>query len=427
MSPLSIRINGIGKAYPDTVFAKEEYLELLVARVKPCRNLAKLIAVVKASQIETRHAVIPIGHEMLSRPVVPTIKELNDIFSIEAPKYAKLAAERAIEDWGGHVAGITHVVTATVTGVMNPGLDYHLQQSLKLSPTVERYNLSGVGCAGGLATLRLATNLAKAHGPGARILVCCVELCTLYAAQRFFQCTDDAPLDVAAALFGDGASALVVEGVADGTIPTSGSTGRTTPPSEDVEGDLGESAGDHLFEIVDHVVSTHTSSVDDLGFRLENDGYQILLTRNVPILAAETLPPLVQTLFSRLPASPSSSSASSPAPFISASSIPFLIHPGGPAVLQVLEKCMGLNPWQTKSSWQVMSKRGNTSSATIFAVLDAFRDEASSKDGPAAALGKDNPDGYAMAAAFGPGVTTECVLLKAGPRIGAGVRGRTEA
>ncbi|KAJ3144102.1 hypothetical protein HDU89_008976 [Geranomyces variabilis] len=383
---VNIDIKGIGKAYPPEVLARDQYLDLLAARVKPCANLTKLMAVVKTSHIETRHAIIPCDHEMFARSTVPSIQELNDLFSEEAPKLSLAAAHAAIEDWGGDTETISHIVTGTVTGVMNPGLDYYMQQGLKLSPMVERYNLSGVGCAGGLATLRLAINLATAR-PGAKILVVCCELCTLYGAQRFFRCTDDAPLDVAAALFGDGASALIIESTA--VDPTR--SGRVTPPARAEE--------DYIFRIVDYAVSTHPTSVNDLGFQLENDGYKILLTRNVPRLGAETLPPLVHKLLSAIPVPPA------------VTSIPFLIHPGGPAVLQVIEQSFGLDRWQTTASWDVLAKRGNTSSATIFAVMDAFRNAPPEKE-------QVNGDGYAVAAAFGPGVTTECVLLQMGARTG---------
>ncbi len=61
-----------------------------------------------------------------------------------------------------------------------------------------------MGCHGALNGLRVASALAQAH-PGANVLLCAVEICSLH-----HQYTDDPQQIVANSLFADGAAAAIV-------------------------------------------------------------------------------------------------------------------------------------------------------------------------------------------------------------------------
>src|SRR2546423_538554 len=98
---------------------------------------------------------------------------------------------------------LTHLVTVSCTGFSAPGVDVELIKELGLSRTIERTHVGFMGCHGALNGLRVARAYADAQ-PGARVLLCAVELCSLhyhyaYNPQRV----------VANALFGDGAAAVV--------------------------------------------------------------------------------------------------------------------------------------------------------------------------------------------------------------------------
>lgn len=108
---------------------------------------------------------------------------------------------------------ITHVVAVTCTDQGNPGYDLLVCQQLKLSPSVQRVLLHGVGCAGGLSALRAAANIAAAEtqkGRAARVLVIACELCSLFLKAELQAASRDETLHVAPALFSDAAAALVV-------------------------------------------------------------------------------------------------------------------------------------------------------------------------------------------------------------------------
>ena len=71
-----------------------------------------------------------------------------------------LLCRKAVEQWGGHLSEITHVVSTTCTNSANPGYDHYVVKELGLNTSIEKVLLHGVGCSGGLAALRTAANIA---------------------------------------------------------------------------------------------------------------------------------------------------------------------------------------------------------------------------------------------------------------------------
>jgi hypothetical protein len=83
----------------------------------------------------------------------------------------------------------------------------------------------------------------------------------------------------------------------------------------------------------------------------------------------------------------------------SPATLDWLIHPGGASILVKIEHSLGLvSTDHTRASWEVYTRRGNTSSVSIGAVIERSR-----------AVGKR--DGC-VGVSFGPGVTVEGCLLR---------------
>jgi alkylresorcinol/alkylpyrone synthase len=78
----------------------------------------------------------------------------------------------------------------------------------------------------------------------------------------------------------------------------------------------------------------------------------------------------------------------------------WLVHPGGARILAALEQALNVGREQLRWSWESMREFGNTSSAAIFDVTRRYFVERV-------------PGDYAVAAAFGPGVSIELLLLRA--------------
>ena len=76
----------------------------------------------------------------------------------------------------------------------------------------------------------------------------------------------------------------------------------------------------------------------------------------------------------------------------------WLVHPGGPQILDAVEQALGLPEDALGISRSVLRRYGNMSSPTIFFILKDWLET--------------QCDGFCMAIAFGPGLTIEMVLLE---------------
>jgi alkylresorcinol/alkylpyrone synthase len=79
----------------------------------------------------------------------------------------------------------------------------------------------------------------------------------------------------------------------------------------------------------------------------------------------------------------------------------WIMHTGGPKILEATESALGLVNGELKPSWECLKKVGNLSSASVLVVLE----EHIAKYKPA-------PGQYSLLAAMGPGFCAELVLLK---------------
>ena len=73
-------------------------------------------------------------------------------------------------------------------------------------------------------------------------------------------------------------------------------------------------------------------------------------------------------------------------------------HPGGPRIVDAVERSLGLRPALLATSRSVFASHGNASSAGIFFVLEAMR--------------RAGIEGRALAIAFGPGLSIELALMR---------------
>jgi predicted naringenin-chalcone synthase len=81
----------------------------------------------------------------------------------------------------------------------------------------------------------------------------------------------------------------------------------------------------------------------------------------------------------------------------------WLVHPGGPQILDAVERCLNLPADALGLSRSVLRRFGNMSSPTIVFILKE--------------LLATNPRGRAVAMAFGPGLTIELLLLELGAQV----------
>jgi predicted naringenin-chalcone synthase len=236
--------------------------------------------------------------------------------------YAEAApalALAAVRDLATRIAigAITHLVVASCTGFVAPGIDQLLARELDLPGSVERTLIGFMGCYAAIAALRTARHIVRSE-PDARVLVVTVELSTLHLQAD----TAIEPL-LAMLQFGDGAAAALVTadegGVALGrpfaaTLPDSGALIRW--------------------------------DITDRGFAMHLSG-------EVPgrIAAALADPATVTTLTG------------------GAAVDGWAVHAGGRSILDAVEQALHLPADALATSRAVLAENGNMSSATLMFVL----------------------------------------------------------
>ncbi|KAF8129122.1 thiolase-like protein [Mycena galopus ATCC 62051] len=366
-----LKIMGLGVAYPPALVPIEKLDDLAYAHFNHSPALDKTLAINRRSGIKTRSMVVPFDSPFVNQPSAPSIKAISDIFLDEGLALAISAARSAIAEAGISVDEITHVVASSCTSSSNPGYDLLLARELGLRPTVEKVLLHGVGCSGGLAGLRLASSLchtAAWRGHAANILVVASEITSSFARHEL-ECVDrDQDVRVGLALFADGASALVLSldhGPAEGTADTA--------DSESHRSEKG------IFEVVS---CTHAVSI----------GWKETISPQLPILSETNIPILYENLLSSLPESVESLLPNSPSEF------DWPIHTGGTAFLNSAKIAMGIENEHLKASFEVYENHGNTSSSSVFCVLDMSR--------------RIQHREWAVSLGFGPGLVGEAVLLR---------------
>src|SRR5258708_5091739 len=114
-------------------------------------------------------------------------------------------AQKAIERAGLVPNEIDTVVTVCSTGIATPSLEARVAGKIGFRSDIFRVPVFGLGCAGGVSGLSIASRLAQAR-PGTNVLLVAIELCTL--AFRRDELTK--ANIVATSLFGDGAAAVIL-------------------------------------------------------------------------------------------------------------------------------------------------------------------------------------------------------------------------
>jgi alkylresorcinol/alkylpyrone synthase len=338
-----VLISEVATAWPQIRVAQAEASARIARAIGGERRVE---ALARSTRIETR--CIAFAADRIGQ--LATIEERNRLYTEVAPLLAEQAV-RKLRDQGASADGL---VTASCTGYMVPGLDVTLAQALQLSPTTMRLPITEAGCAGGVVALARAADFLKAHSSSKQAVVAAVELCSL----AFQQSSEPGNL-TSTLLFGDGAAAVLLD-VDDGT-------GRG-------------------LEVVDSSSALIPLSRDAIGFDLTDHGFAPRLSRDI----AELLPGPIATSVGCLLARNG----------LSLPGVAFwLIHPGGPKILQVTQETLNLTEADLRWSWDSLREQGNMSSVAILDVLSRYLTDAGA------------PFGSGVMLAFGPGVSLELLLL----------------
>lgn len=299
------------------------------------------------SGIERRRAVRPIEWYLAGRDW----SDRSAVYLEEGLAIFERVARDAIERAGVHPESIDLVVTVSSSGIATPSLEARALKNLGMRPQTRRAPIFGLGCAGGVSGISIASRLASAK-PGTNVLVVILELCTVaFRGDRGTK--EDA---VASALFGDGAAAMVLRaGDGGGLARVNGSAEHTWPDTLDV-----------------------------MGWTFDPIGFGVVLSRSVPAFVERRFPPIAKALLAACDVEESEVAR-------------YVCHPGGGRVVDAVENALSLQRGALNHERDVLREYGNMSAPTVLFALERVL--------------KDRPRGMLALSALGPGFTATMVTI----------------
>lgn len=328
-----------------------------------------------------------------------TVKQRLDICNDAVTEMAVEASRACIKNWGRSISDITHLVYVSSSEARLPGGDLYLAKGLGLSPDTHRVLLYFVGCSGGVAGLRVAKDIAE-NNPGSRVLLATSETTII----GFKPPSVDRPYDlVGVALFGDGAGAMIV-----GSDPD--------PISEKPLFELHTAIQNFLpgkkqlsFFASNYAYKLKKISLDKLGLhfhdadtektidgRLTEQGINFKLARELPQIIEDNVENFCKKLIGKAGLAHKDYNQ-----------MFWAVHPGGPAILNRMEKRLNLSPEKLSPSRRALMDYGNASSNSIVYVLEYMLEESKKVRNM-----NEGENEWGLILAFGPGVTFEGIIAR---------------
>lgn len=280
----------------------------------------------------------------------------NDLWIETALELGSTAICRALAKAGASLSDIGAMFFVSVTGVCSPSIDARLINRMGLPLNMKRIPIFGLGCVAGAAGIARAADYVRAFPDQIAVLLS-VELCSL-TLQR-----DDLSIanQISAALFGDGAGAVVI----------AGDRVNATGP-----------------RIVDTCSTFYPATEDVMGWAISEKGFRIVLSAEVPNVIREHLGHDVDAFLGRHGLTRADIGC-------------WVLHTGGPKVLEATQDALGIPEAAIAVSWDMLRKTGNLSSASVLLVLEEVMAHRRPPEGT-----------WSILAAMGPGFCSEVVLLQ---------------
>ncbi len=316
--------------------------------------------------LERLHAATQVGGRYLSLPLTSypfkNWGEANDVWIETSLTLGQQAICRAITQAGTGAGGIDPkdigaFIFVSITGVASPSIEGRLINRMNLNRRMKRIPIFGLGCVAGAAGIARAADYVRAF-PNEACLLLSVELCSLTVQQEDFSAANL----ISTGLFGDGAAAVLVGGSA-----FSGTAGPA-------------------------IIATRSTFYPDtervMGWDISEKGFQIVLSRDVPEVIRQNLGRDVDEFLGDNGLSRADIGN-------------WVIHTGGPKVLEATQEALCLPDGALDVSWECLGRTGNLSSASVLFVLEEFLKNR-----------RPEPGTWGILAAMGPGFCSELVLLK---------------
>jgi predicted naringenin-chalcone synthase len=344
---------GLASAHPPYEVTMQESWELLFQHMSPQVRFAQRI--VASTAVQKRH--IMWDPDTLRQVCAMRTGDRMAAHADAVLDVASRSISQAIEGFDKRRIG--SLVMACSTGYVNPGPDLLLAKQLGLRSDLRRTFIGHMGCYAAGNVIKVAMDSLAAR-PDELVIGNCTELSSAHVRDHPMPHEDPMESLITQALFGDASVSMLM-----GSAP--------------------EGAGTQFLR-------THTEQLYDqhqmMSLNIGNQSFWMTLGAGVPAVLQENIEGFMEKLLKPLGLSGRDVSH-------------WGIHPGGPKILRVLGKQLGLQPQHLRASWDVLDNAGNCASATVLLVLENI-------------LRVDKPrrGEYGILLTFGPGLTIEGAVLR---------------
>ena len=349
---MAVRITSVAKQLPKYHRETKDIIPFvkLWMQDQDTRFQRKVIKLFEGAGVDKRYSIMD-PEEVF---IATSFEEKNNIYAREVVILAEQALKKSLDKANLQATEIDYIITVSCTGIMIPSMDAYLINSLQMKQDIVRLPVTEMGCAAGVSGIIYAKNFLKAN-PNKRAVVIAVE-----APTATFQLEDYSMTNiVSAAIFGDGASAVILSSYDDEKGP----------------------------KIIDEAMYHFYDATSMMGFNLVNTGLQMILDKEVPKKISDHFPAIVH-------------------PFLERNSLTIddvnhlIFHPGGKKIVQTVEDLFGVLGKNIDDTKEVLRLYGNMSSATVLYVLERFMDRNPAKGERGLML------------SFGPGFSAQRILLE---------------
>jgi alpha-pyrone synthase len=351
----------IGTANPGNAIPQGEIADFIIWLNRVPENEAqRLKQLFSRTAIKTRYSVIPDfrpgnNYRFFTQQSNPSLESRMALFGTFALALAKEAALKALANLQPETQ-ITHLITVTCTGLSAPGLEIALLQELNLPLDTCRTAVNFIGCYAAFHALKIADAFCNTQ-PNARVLVVCVELCSIH-----FQPGTEKDNLLANALFADGAAAAIISAKPEGK---------------------------QALRIAGFKSLLNPKGKADMAWQISSQGFLMTLSSYIPELLTDGIAQITHSLLQCLDIK---------TPDVNH----WALHPGGRKILEVFGQVMNIEAQQLQASYNTLANFGNMSAPTILFVLQNLIEH--HIDWQSRQI--------TMAMGFGPGLTLESMVLE---------------
>lgn len=360
------RIISIGTAVPAFGTDQNVIVDFMLSAYDNDVASRKLNILFNQSGISTRYAVIPDFDKSRTEKKfyadtskAPSVENRLTAFKEQAIPLAIEAIEESFKKINSTIDtfGITHLITVSCTGIYAPGMGAELIEKLNLPDDIFHTAVNFLGCNAAFHALKIA-NLIAESDESAKVLIVCVELCSLH-----FQPRNNHDNLLSNTIFGDGAAAVIITSDAYAI--------KHQKKGLEING---------FYSLLIH------KGKNLMGWNITPVNFEMILDAKIPELISNEVQSVIQKACMKYNIAPETINK-------------WAIHPGGRKIIDVIKKKLELTDEDSKASYKVLNEYGNMSSPTILFVLNELMNDNKEKRKTIFSIG------------FAPGLSIETALL----------------